>query len=149
MKKILKLLIFSGVIISMAFSCKKEEVLSPHQAKGKVLAKFAMCYGAWVMIDVENPKGIGKAGEFIYNGDQKLIYKNAIGVPYFDRMPWLDTNAPDSFGTWLYFEYRELTQEECCNEDLFRDTSFTVICPANIVPPSVPRYMITKIIDYH
>ena len=148
MKSILKLLIFSGVFLFMTFSCKKEEVLPPGQAKGKIIAKFGMCYGAWVMIEVRNPKGIGKAGEFIYNGDQKLIYKNAIGVPYLDRMSWLDTNATDSVCTWLYFEYRKLTDEER-HSNIFVDTSYHGICNTMIGPPIVPRFIITKILDYH
>ena len=151
MKTMMRILILCGVFLSMAFSCEKdsnEEILPPNQAKGKIIQRFAMCYGAWVMIEVENPKGIGKAGEFVYNRDQKLIYKNAIGVPWFNRMPWLDAGATDSEGTWLHFEYRKLTDEER-HSSIFVDTSYHHPCRMDLVTPSVNYNIITKIIDYH
>ncbi len=151
MKTILKLLIFSGIIQSLAFSCEKtEEILPPNQAKGRIIETFRMCYGYWVMIEVDNPKGIGVEGTFAFPGDEesRITYKNAIGVPYFERIPVLNTEAPDSIGTWLHFEYRELTNEER-HSNIFVDTSFHGICLTNIIPPNATRYIITKILDYH
>lgn len=152
MKTKIKILLLCGVLFSMAFSCEKEkeEILPSNLAKGKIVMKFVQCYGAWVMIEVENPKGIGKSGTFIPIGlsVSKFDYTNAIGVPYFSRIPGLKTEAPDTIGTWLYFEYRELTDEER-HSNIFFDTSLHHPCPMNIVSPSVSYYNITKIIDYH
>ena len=78
----------------------------------------------------------------------RITYKNAIGVPYFERIPDINTETPDSIRTWLHFEYRELTNEEH-HSNIFVDTSFHGICLSNIGPPIVNMYMITKIIDYH
>ncbi len=146
----MKILILCGVILSMAFGCEKEEALPKGEAEGKIIETFGQCYGYWVMIEVENPKGIGLEGTFAFPGDEgsRITYKNAIGVPYFERIPELNTEAPDTIGTWLHFEYRELTDEEC-HSNIFVDTSFHWICPANIIGPSVNVYMITNIIDYH
>ena len=151
MKTIIKISILCGIIALAAFSCEKaeEEVLPTNQAEGKIIHTFAMCYGYWLMIEVENPKGIGQDGVFpIGLGGSRRDYKNAIGVPYFERIPNLSTEAPDTIGVWLRFEYRELTDEER-NSKIFVDTSFHGICNTMIGPPSANRYMITKIIDHH
>ncbi|MCD6597528.1 MAG: hypothetical protein J7L04_07570 [Bacteroidales bacterium] len=152
MKTILKLLIVCGIIVLTAFSCEKteEEVLPTSQAEGKIIMTFRACYGYWVMIEVENPKGIGVEGTFAFPFDEqsRINYKNAIGVPYFERVPDLSTEAPDTIGTWLKFNYRKLTDEER-NSKIFVDTSYHGICLSNIAPPYVNMYMITKIIDYH
>ena len=156
MKSILKLLILSEVLIFMAFSCEKEEVQPANEeegsiAEGTIIETFAQCYGYWIMIEVEKPQGIGKAGSYTLPGqeDSPKTYYNAIGVPYFERIPGLKTEAPDTIGTWLRFKYRELTHKERCDKNLFRDTSFVGICNAMIGPPDVSMYMITKILDYH
>ena len=151
MKAMFKKIALCGIIALMAFSCEKEEeILPPNQAKGRIIETFRMCYGYWVMIEVVNPKGIGVEGTFAYPGDEesRITYKNAIGVPYFERIPDINTEAPDSIRTWLHFEYRELTNEEH-HSNIFVDTSFHGICLSNIGPPIVNMYMITKIIDYH
>ena len=151
MKAMFKKIALCGIIALMAFSCEKEEeILPPNQAKGRIIETFRMCYYYWVMIEVDNPKGIGVEGTFAYLGDEesRITYKNAIGVPYFERIPDINTEAPDSIRTWLHFEYRELTNEEC-HSNIFVDTSFHGICLSNIGPPIVNMYMITKIIDYH
>jgi hypothetical protein len=148
MKTIFKKIALCGIIALMAFSCEKEEeILPPNQAKGRIIETFRMCYGYWVMIEVENPKGIGEAA-LPRNEEPWKNYKNAIGVPYFDRIPELNTEAPDAIGTWLHFEYRELTNEER-NSNIFVDTSFHGICTHDIIPPNTTRYIIIKIIDYY
>ena len=151
MKAIMKILILCGVILSMAFSCEKEEeVLPSNQAKGSIIQVLFHCYGSGLIIEVENPKLIGKEGTFKQVGCScpSINYKNAILVPAFSRIPDLHTDAPDTIGTWLHFEYRELTDKER-HSNIFVDTSFHGICPANIIGPSLKRYMITRIIDYH
>ena len=151
MKSLLRLVILCGVLLAMAYSCEKEEVLPPGEAKGKIIQVLFRCYGSGLMIEVENPKGIGEGGTFKQIGCScpEISFNNAIIVPVFERISDLHTNAPDSVGTWLRFKYRELTQKECCDKNLFRDTSFVGICNMMIGPPSVPMYMITKILDYH
>ncbi|MBE0649871.1 MAG: hypothetical protein IH595_03415 [Bacteroidales bacterium] len=159
MKSILKILLLSSLAMLMAFSCEKgkqvlpdqqdpERYFTTYQAQGKIIANFTWCYGYWVMIEVENPLGIGDSGSFKPIMGQEFKYKNAIGVPYFKSLPDLMTDAPDSVGTWLNFEYRELTDKEW-NSQIFVDTSYNYICPANIVPPRAKMYIVTKIIDYH
>lgn len=152
MKTILKLLIVCGIIVLTAFSCEKteKEVLPTSQAEGKIIMTFRACYGYWVMIEVENPKGIGQEGAFIPIGFEgsRIDYKNAIGVPYFERVQDLNTDAPDTIGTWLKFSYRELTYEER-HSKIFVDTSFHGICNTMIGPPSANMYVITRIIDHH
>ena len=146
MKSILKLFILCGVLLTMAFSCEKEEVLPPNQAKGKIIARFMRCYGNFLLIEVSNPIGIGLNGEYTFAGSgRKITYKNAIAVPYFYRITELKTNAPDSIGTYLYFEYRDVKPGE---DSLFRFFK-PIVCPANIIPPITRNYIITKIIDYH
>jgi hypothetical protein len=148
MKAILKIIALCGIIVLTAFSCEKEEeILPPNQAKGRIIETFRMCYGYWLMIEVENPKGIGEAA-LPRNEEPWKNYKNAIGVPYFDRIPELNTEAPDSIGIWLHFEYRELTNEEH-HSNIFVDTLFHGICTHDIIPPNTTRYIIIKIIDYH
>ncbi|MCD6596342.1 MAG: hypothetical protein J7L04_01565 [Bacteroidales bacterium] len=152
MKKILKLLIVCAIIVLTAFSCEKteEEVLPANQAKGRIIQVLFRCYGSGLMIEVENPKGIGKQGTFKQIGTScpRVNYKNAILVPCFSRIPNLNTEAIDSVGTWLHFEYRELTDEER-NSQIFVDTSFHGICNFDIIGPSVNRYIITNVIEYH
>jgi hypothetical protein len=146
----MKILILCGVLLFMAFGCEKEKTLPKGEAKGKIIKTFAQCYGFWVMIEVEEPKGIGASGTFAFPGveESRINYKNAIGVPYFSRIPHLNTDAPDTVGTWLHFEYRELTNEER-NSQIFVDTSFHGICNTMIGPPDVNMYMLTKILDYY
>ena len=151
MKTILKVLFLCGIIAFTAFSCEKteEEVLPTYQAEGKIIQTFRACYGYWVMIEVDNPKGIGVEGTFAFPFDEqsRITYKNAIGVPYFERIPDLNTEAPDTIGAWLRFDYRKLTDEEC-HSKIFIDTSYHGICHGNIIGPTVNTYMITKITDY-
>lgn len=146
MKASMKTLFLCGIIVLAAYGCEeKEEILPPNHAKGEIIQIFGGCYGEWVMIEIENPKGIGLPGTFIessQNKDTKIEYKNAIGVPWFSKL--LDINDTlQSIGNYLYFEYRNVTEEEI---DLFR-TIPPPVCPANIIPPPTKCYIITKIIE--
>ena len=148
MKTILKILFLSVVIVLTAFSCEKEEeALPPYHAKGRIIKTFGRCYGEWVMIEIENPKGIGLPGTFVaapQYGDLEFDYNNAIGVPWFSKLPDIPENSPITIDTWLYFEYRVVEEEE---KDLFR-TIPPPICLANVIPPPVKYYIITKIIEF-
>jgi hypothetical protein len=146
----IKIIALCGIIVLNAYSCEKDEPVFPsNQAKGRIIETFRMCYGYWVMIEVDDPLGIGVEGEFAFPGDEgpRLIYSNAIGVPYFHRIPELDTEAPDTIGTWLHFKYRKLTADEL-HSNIFIDTSFHGICLSNVAPPYVNMYIVTEIIDY-
>ena len=127
--------------------CNKEEELPPYHAKGRIIAITSMCYGETILIEVENPRGIGLSGTFSYPGDENesITYKNAIGVPYFSKIGIPDS-VPQTIGTWLYFQYRELTIEE--KENLFSSSNPPLICPANIISPTNAPFLITKIISY-
>ena len=135
---ILLFLVFLGI------ACEKDEQLPPNQAKGKIIAVTARCYGEIVVIEVENPKGIGVEGTFGEESNE-ITYKNAIGVPYFKKTG-ITATVPQIVGTWLYFEYRELTEEEE-KGNLFT-TEDPLICLMNIGPPTVKRVIITIIIDF-
>jgi len=148
MKTIIKILILCGIIILTAFSCEKEEEILPsNHAEGRIIQIFGGCYGELIMIEVENPEGIGLPGTFAFPGNEesRITYKNAIGVPWFSKLPDIPEDIPDTIGTWLYFEYRDVEEKE---EDLFL-TRPPIICPANVIPPSVKLYVITKIIEFN
>jgi len=49
--------------------------------------------------------------------------------------------------TRLYFEFRELTDTEINNSELY-STNPPIVCPAIYVPPVGKRLIITKIFDY-
>lgn len=150
MKTVIKTIFLCGIIVLTTFGCEKEEVLPLNHAKGRIIQTFKMCYGDWIMIEVENPEGIGLPGTFAFPGNEesRITYKNAIGVPSFQRLPELNINNPETIGAWLYFEYRKLTDEER-HSNIYVDTSYHGICNTMIGPPSVNMYMITKNIDYH
>ena len=63
-------------------------------------------------------------------------YRNAISVPLFNRIG-LPVELMGE-GTWLHFEYRELTEEEK-NRKLFQPDE-PVICPALFGPPPANTY---------
>jgi len=144
MKTILKIIFLCGIIVLTAFSCEKEdEVLPTNHAKGRIIETFGGCYGEWVMIEIENPQGIGLPGTAQY-GDVEFDYNNAIGVPWFTKLPDIPENTPKAIDTWLHFEYREVKEEE---KDLFR-TIPPPCCLANVIPPPVKFYIITEIIEF-
>lgn len=139
-----KTVLFMGItlfLLMVGVGCEKEEKLSLNEAKGKVLGVTGPCFGNAVYIEVENPKGIGEKGIFPKDG---WDYQNAISVPYFHRV-----NLPRELmrgGTWLHFEYRELTEEEK-NKGLFEPDEPTW-CTADKIPPFAKTYIITKIIAH-
>ncbi|MBN2638083.1 MAG: hypothetical protein JXR65_03230 [Bacteroidales bacterium] len=145
--KIFKLSTIFLLFALLSAGCQKDEDLPPNHAKGKIIEVTSGCYGEIVLIEVENPKGIGLSGSFSYPGDENelITYKNAIGVPYFSKIGIPDS-VPQNTNTWLYFEYRELTNEE--KEILFNSSNPPLFCPANIITPSNVSYFITKIISY-
>jgi len=148
MKASIRILFLCGIIFFTAFSCEKEEEILPSSyAEGRIIQIFGGCYGECIMIEVENPEGIGVAGTFAFPGNEesRITYKNAIGVPWFSKLPDVPEDIPETIGTWLYFEYRDVKEKE--KEDLFQ-TRTPIICPANIIPPSVKLYVITKIIEF-
>ena len=142
--KILKLFSISLLYLFVGTGCEQDDKLSPYSARGKIIEITALCYGEVVLIEVENPKNIGALGKLIGNNGEELSYENAIGVPYFAKI-----GIPDSIqiiGSYLDFEYRELTEEEK-KQDLFSST-VPIICHQDIIPPKANRLIITKIFSY-
>jgi hypothetical protein len=149
MRKVYLSLGLVSFIISIAFSsCEREEVLPPNHAKGKIILVTGGCYGEIVLIEVNNPKGIGLSGRFSELGmeSQAIIYNNAIGVPYFSKIG-LPDSIPQNIGTELYFEFRELTTEEWENGHLYESTQ-PIFCTMNIIPLNAKLLIITKVISY-
>ena len=132
----------------MGAGCEKEEELPPNHAKGKIILVTVQCYGETVLIEVENPKGIGKSGTFSYMGkeNKKISYQNAIGIPYFSKNE-LPSNIPQKVGTWLYFEYRELTDDETKNGDLYSPNP-PIACLSIYGDPTRKNLIITKVIEF-
>lgn len=137
------------LIVALLFmGCEKNEELPLYHAKGKIIAVTSLCYGEIVVIEVDNPKEIGLSGSFKTIGNEiDITYKNAIGVPYFSKLEIPDY-VPQTIGTKLYFEFRELTEEERALTKLF-STDQPIICPTNIIPPSVRMLIIKKIMSYN
>lgn len=143
---ILKISFIFLLLNLMGAGCEKDEELPPFHAKGKIIAVTTMCYGEIVLIEVENPKGLGVKETFSTIGKEiDISYDNAIGVPYFSKIGIPDS-VPQTVGTQLYFEYRELTDEEK-EQNLFLPDP-TVFCPAIYGSPTVVQFIITKIINY-
>ncbi len=135
-------------ISTVLFSCERTETLPPNHAKGKIILITTRCYGETVVIEVNNPDGLGVAGVFSEPGKEteSTTYNNAIGVPYFEKIG-LPDSIPQTIGTELYFEYRELTSEEWENGHLF-ESAEPIACYANIIPPNTKKLIITNIINY-
>jgi hypothetical protein len=150
MKKINLLSIFLFLLtLCVTFfgaGCEKDKELPPYHAKGKIIAVTTQCYGEVVVIEVEKPKGIGFPGTFSTIGNEiDISYNNAIGVPYFSKTGIPDY-VPQTIDTWLYFEYRELTEEEK-EQNLFLPDP-NLFCPAIYGSPIVNQFIITQIINY-
>ena len=145
---ILKISAFLLLFSLMCAGCKKDEELPPYHAKGKIIEITGGCYGEIVLIEVENPKGIGLSGTFSYewSENESITYNNAIGVPYFSKIG-IPGSVPQTKGTWLYFEYRERTEKEIGQSSLFAPDP-PPMCFMNIIPPYAKPLIITKIISY-
>jgi len=128
--------------------CDKNDKLPSYQAKGTIIEITGGCYGEIVLIEVEEPQGIGLAGVFSVSGkhDEIITYQNAIGVPYFSKIGIPDSIS-QTIGTRLYFKYRELTDEEEEQSSLFSPDP-PIVCPHIIGSPVARRLMITKVIRY-
>ena len=147
-KNYLILGLISCLLSLILFACEREDVLPTNQAKGKIILVTGLCYGEIVLIEVENPKGIGVKGTFsTLNKDVDISYENAIGVPYFSKIG-LPDSIPQIVGTELYFEFRELTTEEWESGHLF-GPSEPIICPMIIGPPHSKLLIISRIISYN
>ncbi|MBE0649870.1 MAG: hypothetical protein IH595_03410 [Bacteroidales bacterium] len=153
MKSILKILLLSSLATLMAFSCEKGKQVQQeeqqkqyvtYKAKGTIIDIFNDgCNGDWLMIEVSNPKNIGLSG-ITPTKKGPVKYENAIAVPFFSKLG-LPDDIPDTVGTWLYFEYRNLEKGE---NKLFLHLPVELCYPDYVSPPAMP-YIITKIIDYH
>jgi hypothetical protein len=140
------LLLLPLCVVLLGLGCEKEKELPPYHAKGKIIAVTSQCYGEVVVIEVENPKEVGLSGTFSTIGNEiDISYNNAIGVPYFSKTGIPDS-VPQTIDTWLYFEYRELTEEEK-EQNLFLPDP-NVFCPAIYGSPIVNQFIITQIINY-
>ncbi len=125
--------------------CDDDHELSTYQAEGTIIEVTGGCYGEIVLIEVEKPNGIGLSGTFSPIGQEAITYTNAIGVPYFSKTGIPDS-VPQTVGTRLNFEYRELTEEEKSSRLFLTDPP--ILCPAIYGSPSVAYFIITKIIRY-
>jgi len=134
------------IFFPMIVKCDKGDHLPPFHAKGKIFLITSWCWGEVVYIEVEEPDGIGSTGNIFFTEDTQITYKNAIGVPYFTKIRIPDS-VPQSVGTKLYFEYRELTEEEKENIYLFR-TDTPIACPSNIAPYDIKRFIIKEVFSY-
>ena len=145
-----KILKFSTVILLFAFinaGCQKENEPILYQATGEILFVTSGCYGEAVVIEVDNPKGIGTAGTFSLVGDtNRIVYENAIAVPYFSKIPEIPDSIIPQKGLYLNFEYRELKEEEMI-PGLFT-ANLSHPCLAIYGSPNAKHYMITKINNY-
>lgn len=142
----LLLLLSLCVVMILGSGCEKNGELTPYHAKGKIIVVTGMCYGETVLIEVEEPSGIGLAGNFsTIDIENNISYTNAIGIPYFSKIGIPDS-VPQTIGTWLYFEYRELTDEEK-GEGLF-STYPPIICQGIYGSPTANQFIITKVISY-
>ncbi len=148
-KNLLKRLMIYLTILSVFFQfvrCDEKDELPPFHAKGEIFLITSGCYGEVVYIEVDEPHGIGSKGDIYITENEKIHYSNAIGVPYFSKIAIPDS-VPCTDGTTLYFEYRVLAQEEKEDVSLFF-TDTPIVCPANIAPHEIERYIIKKIIIY-
>jgi hypothetical protein len=148
MKTTLLKISFVFLLLSlMGAGCEKQEELPPNTAKGKIIVVTGQCYRETVLIEIENPKGIGLQGTFSFVGepDKKITYQNGILVPYFSKIG-LPITVPQMVGTWLYFEYREFTEEEK-KGNLYSSTTGPIACTANYTSPSRKNLINTKVFE--
>jgi hypothetical protein len=142
---IFNVLIYLVLVIPFS-GCENNKELPPYHAKGTIIGITSRCYGEAVIIEVENPLGIGLAGILPSLTNEKVTYNNAIAVPYFSKIGIPDS-VPQTIGTWLSFEYRELTQEEKETYNLFSSTE-PIMCLDLFGPPLAKYLILTKVIEY-
>jgi hypothetical protein len=148
MRKFLSIFLLAFCIVTFLFSCERLETLPSNQAKGKIIIVTGFCYGEAVIIEVNNPKGIGLQGSFSTPAlSEAITYNNAIAVPYFSKLG-LPDSIPQTIGTELYFEYREVTEDDRKNPYLFA-TREPIFCTMDIGPPQAKLLIITKVISYN
>ncbi|MPQ46285.1 hypothetical protein GCQ56_04625 [Marinifilum sp. N1E240] len=140
------LFIFTCLFLFIGVGCEKDDELPSYHAKGTIIEITGGCYGEIVIIDVEEPQGIGLPFTVLGEEDEIITYQNAIGVPYFAKIG-IPNSIPQAVGIRLNFEYRELTEDEEEQSHLF-STDPPIICPHNIAPPVVKRLIIKKVVSY-
>lgn len=146
MKAVIRIVFLIGIIVLTTFGCEKEEQHPPYRAEGKIIAVFGGCYGEWIMIEVYKPKGIGSPGYLpLVVPEERIDYQNAIGVPYFTRMPYIPDTIQVGNGSYLYFKCREVTNDDL---DLFIPENPQPCLWPNYIPPA-KFYIITEVIDYY
>lgn len=139
------LFVFCLTLLDSGCNKEKIEVLPPNQAKGEIIAITGACYGDFVVVEVENPKEIGLSGALNIGTQTSQNYENAVGVPYFSKIGIPDS-IPQTVGTWLHFKYRELTEEEKNQGNLW--FSYLLPCPGIFGPPDVKKLIISEVIQY-
>ena len=141
----LSFLLVSFFAFVVTLGCNDDEPTSNY-AKGKIIAVTGGCYLDVVLIEVENPMGIGNAGHFSTIGNEvDVTYSNAINVPYFSKIGIPDS-VPQIVGTELYFECQEITADEEAESGFF--TSSAMFCTTDHIPPSGAPFIITKVISF-
>jgi len=137
-------IILVTILFSALFLDCNEAKVDKSAVEGKIVALIPPCQGNGILISVENIQNFGKSGNFIYNLDSLIYYQNAIFVPYFDKSTEGDNKitSPLSDGDKLIFECRIKTDAD---DSLFYSN---MVCTLDLMPPSAPRYIITKIINY-
>ena len=147
MKKLIYLIIPALMLVVSSFSGCEQTVddADIFTVEGTIVS-ILFCQGNGYLISVENIQNFGETGSFQYGGGDALInYQNAIVVPLFDPSAIEGGNRimpPICAGDKLEFECRIKTNAD---DYLFYSD---VVCTANFIPPSAPRYIITKILNY-
>ena len=63
-----KIILKTGIAFLLLFvteaGCEKKAELPLYHAKGSIIAVTSQCHSDMVVIEVENPKGVGKKGTF-------------------------------------------------------------------------------------
>ena len=152
---LLKITVFFLIVTVVTIGCSQiinsqteepQEPIEPAEsAEGSIVSILPPCLGNGLLISVENIENFGETGSFMYGDGSLINYQNAIVVPYFSRYFIENSNlitSSISIGDKLIFECRIKTEAD---DPLFQSI---VVCTANIIPPSAPRYIVTKILNY-
>jgi len=139
-----KNIILVTILFSALFVNCNEAKVDKSAIEGKIVALLPPCQGNGILISVENIQNFGESGSFIYYSDSLIYYQNSIVVPYFDKSIEGGNKIPSllSDGDELIFECRIKTDAD---DSLFYSN---IVCNMDLIPPSAPRYIITKIISY-